>query len=405
AQSQSFNLLIRALRTQGRIEILSRPQLQVTDNQTGFVQVGQDFPIPTGLVVNGLTTTQGIDYRPTGVTLRVTPRVNPDGKVLMRVEPQIASPAAAPIAVGTSGTAFPFNVQTIQTTILAGDGETVVLGGLITNQDTRTQNGIPFLQDIPYVGSLFRYRVHSVARREILIIMTPYLVRNEFDQARMLADESRRMEWCLPDVAKIHGSGMEVMGPARNGANPQPIPGYTNPGGMIPGGFQFGPTRPWMPPENWTPPGGPAVAPGGVPPGFVPPPGPAFIPAPTPLPAPQPQPGFPAPPADAMGAAAPTFVPAGPYTPAGTVAPVAASAPAAPAAAPRGPGYVMVQPQPPAPPAPPAAVPVPGRGFAMTPTPPAAPAVPAAAAPAQPAATNRIIPAAMEGQTWNIYGR
>ncbi|MBN9522791.1 hypothetical protein J0H58_30445, partial [bacterium] len=328
AQSQSFNLLIRALSTQGRATILSRPQVQVTDNQTGYIQVGQDFPIP-GPISQGVNTTlQQIDYRPTGVTMRVTPRVNPDGKVLMRVEPQIASPAANPVAVGTAGVAFPFNVQTIQTTILAGDGETVVLGGLITDQDSRSQNGIPFLEDIPYVGALFRYRTQAIQRREILIIMTPHIIRTEADQARVLAEEARRMEWCLPDIARVHGHGMEVIGPAMRGATPTPVPGFPNPNGPIPGGFQFGPTPPWMPPTNWLPPDGPA-------PIFAPPAG-APLPAPTPLPFPAPDgmgataPAVPATPSASptqapgglpVGVSLPPFVPAGPYTPAGTVAP------------------------------------------------------------------------------------
>src|SRR5262249_19631903 len=102
AANDSFSLLIRALKAQGRVDILSRPQVQVTDNQTGFVQVGQDFPIPTNTTTTGLNVTQGVDYRQIGITMRVTPRVNPDGKVLMRVEPQITTPSPAPIAVGNT---------------------------------------------------------------------------------------------------------------------------------------------------------------------------------------------------------------------------------------------------------------------------------------------------------------
>ena len=75
----------------------------------------------------------------------------------LRVEPQITTPSPAPIAVGNT-LAFAFNVETVQTTVLASDGETIVLGGLISKQDNRTENGIPFFKDIPYVGSLFRFR-------------------------------------------------------------------------------------------------------------------------------------------------------------------------------------------------------------------------------------------------------
>ena len=386
AQSQSFNLLLRALQTQGRATILSRPQVQVTDNQTGYVQVGQDFPIPGPIALGAVQAVQGVEYRATGVTLRVTPRVNPDGKVLMRVEPQIASPAAAPITVGTAGTAFPFNIQTVQTTVLAGDGETIVIGGLITDQDSRTQNGVPFLQNIPYAGSLFRYRTHNVQRREILIIMTPMIMRSEVDQARLLADEARRSDQCVPNLVRIHGHGGEVIGPAMQGAVPQAIPGYQTPNGPIPGGFQFGPTPPYVQPDNWLPPGGPS--------------GPIFVPGAQPLPGPQPLPGVPdgmgaapaaAPAAVPAGVTLPTFVPAGPYTPAGTVTPAGAAAPG------RGASFTMSVPRAPeAPPAvPPQPVPVPGRGFAMP--------QPAAGTPA--AAPSNTTPQAREGRQWNVFGR
>ena len=97
-----------------------------------------------------------------GVVMRVTPRVNPDGKILMRVEPQVSSVAPVPVNLGNGITQPAFNIETVQTTVLAADGETVVLGGLITKQENRTENGVPFFKDIPGVGALFRYRTRSV---------------------------------------------------------------------------------------------------------------------------------------------------------------------------------------------------------------------------------------------------
>ena len=203
ASSNTFSLLIRALKAQGRVDILSRPQLQVADNQTGFVQVGQNFPY---LSNSTLTATgaaqQSIAYEPTGVTMRVTPRVNPDGKVLMRVEPQIESVTNSPVSLGNGVLAPAFNVETVQTTVLASDGETIVLGGLISKTDTRQENGIPYLKDIPYAGALFRYRTHQIQRREVLIIMTPHIIRNEFDHARILAEETAKLKWCLPEIGR-----------------------------------------------------------------------------------------------------------------------------------------------------------------------------------------------------------
>ena len=78
--------------------------------------------------------------------MRVTPRINPDGKVLMRVEPQISSVSPTPISLGNGIQAPAFNIQTVQTTVLASDGETIVLGGLITKQDNRERERHPVLE-------------------------------------------------------------------------------------------------------------------------------------------------------------------------------------------------------------------------------------------------------------------
>jgi hypothetical protein len=248
AASDSFNLLIRALKAQNRVDILSRPQVQVMDNQSGFIQVGQNFPyLSTSAVTGTGIATQNIAYEPIGVTMRVTPRVNPDGKVLMRVEPTIASVSPALVSLGNGIQQPVFNVQTVQTTVLASDGETIVLGGLITKQDQRVENGYPFLKDIPYIGALFRYRSHQVQRREVLIIMTPHIIRTEADQARILAEEAARQHWCVPDIGRIHGHGLQVIEPAMQGARAVPInPGTTN-GQGVPAG---------PPPQTYVP--GPA---------------------------------------------------------------------------------------------------------------------------------------------------
>ena len=192
ASSQNFGLLVRALKAQGRVDVLSRPQVTVADNQTGYVQVGENYPYLSASIVSGVgTAEQSIGYNPIGVTMRVTPRVNPDGKVLMRVEPQVSGIASTTVTLTAGGPTLPaFTVETVQTTVIASSGETIVLGGLVSKQDTRMENGYPIFKDIPYLGAFFRYRSHSVLRNEVLIIMTPHIIRSEVDQARILAEES-----------------------------------------------------------------------------------------------------------------------------------------------------------------------------------------------------------------------
>ncbi|MDY3556068.1 secretin N-terminal domain-containing protein [Gemmata sp. JC717] len=406
ASNDTFSLLVRALKAQGRVDVLSRPQIQVADSQTGYVNIGQSYPVPTATTITNGLAQQGITYQDIGISLRVTPRVSPDGKVLMRVEPTVSSVQPNTVAVGGIQAAV-FNSQTVQTTVLASDGETIVLGGLLSKTETKSEVGIPYAKDIPYLGALFRYRQHQVQKREILVIMTPHIVRSEYDNARILAEESAKLKWCLPEVLATHKHGGEVMGPAAAGARPVPT-GAGGPQGQpnfVPGPAYFGTFNAPIPldggpatggmlqPGTPQPQPGTVVPPGAMPQNTVMPPngGAAILPvqpAPmlTPAPGTMPAPGVSAPPLPGTPGAAlpsssgvmpvsasqPVFAP--PSFPQPGFAPaVPAVAPQIPAA-PQGAGYVMQQPGQPVPAAPAPAVPgAPNRGFAMSAPPAAAP--------------------------------
>jgi general secretion pathway protein D len=210
AASNTFNLLIRALKTQGRIDILSRPQIQTTDNQTALINIGEYVPYVTGSAVTstGLVTNT-IDYKTVGVIMQVTPRISPDGTVIMRVIPEVSSVLPTQINLGNGVMATQFNVQHVETTVSAKDGETVAIGGLIQKRDTKDENKYPWLGDLPYIGALFRYRTQDKSKTELLVILTPHIVRSPLDADRILAEEARRMDWILGDVVKTQGgSGM-----------------------------------------------------------------------------------------------------------------------------------------------------------------------------------------------------
>lgn len=265
AASDTFNLLIRALKAQSRVDVLSKPQLLLTDNQTGFFQVGQSFPINNGQTNTanvGITT--NITYIDIGITLRVTPRINPDGRVLMRVEPQISNPSPVLINLGNGSVATAFDTETVQTTVLASDGETVVIGGLIRRSDQKTENKIPVLGDIPYLGSAFRFRTQSKERREVIFIVTPTLIRSEADMARVGAVEACKMSWIYKDVMDVNTYGAALL----NGQNPYDVApethAFTGPpgGGMeapLPGGIAPDSTSPTVPQQPYGQP-----LPGGV---------------------------------------------------------------------------------------------------------------------------------------------
>ena len=196
--------------------------------------------------------------------MRVTPRVNPDGKVLMRVEPQVESVTSAPVSLGNGVLAPAFNVQTVQTTVLASDGETIVLGGLITKQDHAPGERHPVPQGHPVRRGSVPVPDAPVQRSEVLIIMTPHIIRSESDHARIPGRRVGRPDALVrAGRGPLHGHGMEVIGPAMEGALAMPV----NPGNYSP--------IPMYPPT----------------PDMMYSPTPGFVPPPVNAPQPQPQPG------------------------------------------------------------------------------------------------------------------
>jgi hypothetical protein len=202
------------------------------DNQQASMVIGQSFPYVTGSTT--VTTTiaptivNTVNYQSVGVLLQVTPKINPDGSVIMRVVPEVATPVLnSGVFITTGIQAVAFNTQIVETTVIAQDGETVVIGGLISKNDTKTENKVPYLGDLPFIGALWRYRTESKTKNELIVILTPRIVRSRAEGDRILAEESRRMDWILGDVLKAHGTaGMEPVMPLPP-KQPPLVPGPT----------------------------------------------------------------------------------------------------------------------------------------------------------------------------------
>jgi type II secretion system protein D len=212
AASESINLLVRAMEKEGRLQVLSRPQIMALNNQQAFVQVGADVAR-----INGTTTTQGIVQQnvvdvETGLILRVQPLINDDGVIVMDID--ATRSALGSITDGTFvGTdsngdpiiSPPIERTTAQTTISAKSGQTVVFAGLMTSFKERVENQVPLLGDVPLLGNLFRYESNLTKKTELLIIMTPYIIADDADYETIKMMESQRITWCLGDVASLHG--------------------------------------------------------------------------------------------------------------------------------------------------------------------------------------------------------
>jgi general secretion pathway protein D len=200
ANGNSLQAVLSAIATETHVEVLSAPEVLVLNNQTASLEVGDQVPIVTATSVSTIDTNapqvNSVQYLDTGVILQVTPRVNRGGQVMMDIDQEVAEP--------TSTTSSSINSPTIQqrkivSSVSVLDGETVALGGLFSNQVSKTKGGIPFLQDIPYLGHLFTNTGDSVAKTELMVLITPHVVSDP-KRALSVTDELRRK---LPDVQPL----------------------------------------------------------------------------------------------------------------------------------------------------------------------------------------------------------
>ncbi len=196
---EDFNLLLRALQVDGKLQILSRPQIMARDNVEAEIQIGQRVPYPTGSTTSsdtGNITTQ-IQYEDIGIILKVTPHINPDGYVILDVAPEISSISDSTIQISEGLNATVFNKTKASTTVAIKDGETIVIGGLFRTERRHRENKVPFLGDIPVLGYLFKSLSNIDEKTELLIVLTPKLVDN-VEKARRISETERDMLDLLP---------------------------------------------------------------------------------------------------------------------------------------------------------------------------------------------------------------
>ena len=194
----SPRVVLDALHNVTTVKVLSNPSLVVLDNQPATLQVGDSVPISTGtatvLTANN-TIVNTIDYRNTGIILRVVPRVNSNGHVLLDIEQEISNVSSG---TGTNTTANATGAsltptvsqRKVKSTIAVASGQTVLLAGLISETENRQRQGIPVLDQIPYIGEAFSHQTNSQARTELIIFIRPMILRDAMD-AHVIADELR----------------------------------------------------------------------------------------------------------------------------------------------------------------------------------------------------------------------
>lgn len=193
-----YNIALNAIASNSKVNILSRPRLVARSGAAAYIQVGADVPIVIGqAAVNTGTTNDGalnvqqqIQYRQTGVILNITPVIYGEDRVDVIVGQEVSSARDNPNPAIQSPI---IDNRNVSTTLSLADGQMAVLGGLVEDNFTKTNNGIPFLKDIPILG--FPFRVDSVSGRktELVVLITPFIIRDDNDMTNMAVQMAREM--------------------------------------------------------------------------------------------------------------------------------------------------------------------------------------------------------------------
>ncbi len=212
ASSENVSFLLRALQESRRLEILSRPQVLTLDNQQAFIQVGQRVPRIVSSIINQNGAQNNVALENVGLIIGVTPRISPENNVVMEIDAEKSKlgpeSEGIPVSISADGTAIRsprIDTITAQATVSAGSGETIILGGLISRSTETLHRQVPWLGDLPLLKYLFSYDYFDTRRTELLIIMTPYVIRSQGDMERVKQAEFARMSWCEADIFAIHG--------------------------------------------------------------------------------------------------------------------------------------------------------------------------------------------------------
>src|SRR5712671_1286184 len=264
---KGFAALIQAIRSDGSSNIISTPSLITMNNEEAEVKVTQEIPLITGQYSNSQTSLNGttspfttIQREEVGTILKVTPHINEGNSVQLKIEQEDSSPGAKL----TDSADISTNKRSIKTTVLIEDGGIIVLGGLMSDTVTQSEDRVPVLGAIPLLGNLFKSRSGSRQKKNLLVFIRPKILRDadatettsegKYDEVR---DEQKKLG--RGHINLLPGEKQPVIPviPPKSALPPPPPPSITNPGGATPNPAPPQSTAP--PPTNEAPP--PASAP------------------------------------------------------------------------------------------------------------------------------------------------
>jgi general secretion pathway protein D len=226
--------LITALQTNGDVNVLSTPNLLTMDNQKAEIMVGSNIPFITGQTQNPTTGSSAImtsvDRKDVGVTLKLTPQITSDDNVRLDIYEEVTAIIDSPGGLNVNTVGPSISKRSASTTVVVKDRQTMVIGGLISNNVTSSTSEVPLLGEIPVLGWLFKTKSTSVDKTNLMIFITPYIVKNEVDAGELTIRKSdaqekfrqeyrmekKSMEFELPKPASVSPQPSSGSGPAEN---------------------------------------------------------------------------------------------------------------------------------------------------------------------------------------------
>jgi general secretion pathway protein D len=226
--NSKMQVALNALETNGNTKTLSAPSMVVLNNQKAHIQVGNQIPVNQTSIIAGLgsgttnATASNVTYLPTGVILDVQPRVNPGGLVYLNVQQQVSSTLGTPNAQGN----YTIAQRAVGTQVAVQSGQTVLLGGLIQQDESGTDTGVPGLNRVPVLGRLFGTTNRSRNRTELIVLITPRVIRGAEDAKQITDDYQSRFESLAPLRAASNRAvaAATTMAPGNTPATIAPLP-------------------------------------------------------------------------------------------------------------------------------------------------------------------------------------
>jgi general secretion pathway protein D len=181
--------LLNILATEDKVRVVASPSVLVLDNETATIRVGDQVPISTTVVTEGGVVSNSVQFKDTGVTLDVTPQVNDSGLVTLDISQELTDTGAIDDASGQRA----FLERSVRSRVAVYSNESVVIGGLIRENNSLSESGVPFLHKLPVLGFFFGQKLNTADRTELLVVLRATVVRDAHDLRKLAGEFRRRM--------------------------------------------------------------------------------------------------------------------------------------------------------------------------------------------------------------------